>query len=139
MTPSRKTRQTQKTSGRTVVRAACARGQDPGEAELEVGEGVPAQLRLGSVLGVGQDGRHGLLPQVEVAVGQGALLLGAQGRVGEVGVEVLAVDGPGVEVLGGGRRLRTRQACRRATIFLCTFLHTYREDWKTLPAKILSL
>ena len=70
------------------------RWQNPGQPELQVGVHVRAELGLGAVLRVGQDGLDGRLPEVEVPVRHRGLLGAAEGRVGEVGVQVLAVNRP---------------------------------------------
>ena len=71
------------------------RWQNPGQPELQVGVHVRAELGLGAVLRVGQDGLDGRFPEVEVPVRHRRLLGAAEGRVREVGVQVLAVSRPG--------------------------------------------
>ena len=70
------------------------RWQNPGQPELQVGVHVGAELGLGAVLRVGQDGLDGRFPEVEVPVRHRGLLGAAESRVREVGVQVLAVNRP---------------------------------------------
>ena len=46
------------------------------------------------VFGVHEDVLHGCLPEMKVSVGKRRFLGTAKSRVGEIRVEILAVDGP---------------------------------------------
>jgi hypothetical protein len=82
-----------------AVGAVVVRGKHSRKPELQIGVHVGPQRRLGTVSWVGQNRLHRGVPQLEVPVRERTLVCRPQSAVGEVRIQILPVDGPGVQVL----------------------------------------